>query len=36
MFSDRHQKLFELLFPAAFAILWGVFAIWLRSGRTFP
>jgi len=32
MQSQRPEKTRELLVPIAFAILWGLFAIWLRNG----
>ncbi len=33
MHGHRFEKVRELFWPIAFAVVWGVFAIWLRSGR---
>jgi len=34
MHSHHRVKMRELLVPIVFVILWGLFAIWLRSGRS--
>ena len=34
MHSERFSKWKDLFIPVLFAVLWGVFAIWLRTGRS--
>ena len=34
MHGQHREKMRELVVPIVFAILWGLFAIWLRSGRS--
>lgn len=34
MQTHRLAKYKELFIPVVFALLWGVFAIWLRTGRS--
>jgi hypothetical protein len=34
MHDHRFEKVRDLAVPVIFAVLWGLFAIWLRAGRS--
>ncbi len=36
MHSRRLLKMREFLVPVAFAILWGLLAVWLHGGSSIP